>query len=225
MVRVRGWLAEAWDLIGADMPVFLVAGFLTISLSMLSLFILTLPLISGLCIMFSEKLQGNKPELSHLWEGLSSRFPAAITIWIIYMIAAVPFDVVNFYLNAVGGPWRAVGVSIITIGLWALSLPLFFTLPLIADRDVSARDAISLSWAQVRPRWGGILAAEIVYTIVMVCGLLACGVGIIITLPVVVGAMMLAYRELYRDFAVPQMIPIKDPGEPHGEGEDDAQDQ
>jgi hypothetical protein len=217
MVRVRGWLAEAWDLVGADTPVFLLAAFLTISLSLLSLFILFLPLVSGLCIMFSEKLQGNKPELSHLWEGLSSRFPAAITIWIIYMIAAVPFDAVNFYLNSVGGPWRAVGMLVITIGLWALSLPLFFTLPIIADRDVSARDAIALSWAQVRPRWGGILAAEIVYTLVMVCGLLACGVGIIITLPIVVGAIMLAYREFYRDFEVPQMIPIKDPDENKGE--------
>ena len=214
MVRVRGWLAEAWDLVGADMPVFLLAAFLTISLSLLSLFILFLPLVSGLCIMFSEKLQGNKPELSHLWEGVSSRFPASITIWIIYMVAALPFDAVNLYLNNLGGPWRAIGVLAITIGLWALSLPLFFTLPIIADRDVSARDAIRLSWAQVRPRWGGILAAEIVYTLVMVCGLLACGVGIIITLPVVVGAMMLAYREFYRDFEVPQMVPIKDPDQP-----------
>jgi hypothetical protein len=217
MVRVRGWLAEAWDLVGADLPVFTVAAFLAISLSLLSLFILTMPLMAGLCIMFSEKLQGNKPELSHLWEGLSSRFPAAIVIWIISMLVTFPFDVANFYLNVLGGPWRYVGVSCIVIGLWLIAVPLFFTLPIIADRDVSARDAIRLSWPQVRPRWGGILLAVIVYSLVMFCGVIACGVGIIITVPVVVGAMMLAYSELFRGFEVPEMIPIKEPDGSEGE--------
>ena len=211
MVRVRGWLTEGWDLVGADLPVFTLAAFLTITLSLFSLFILALPLVAGLCIMFSEKLQGNQPELSHLWEGLTTRFPAAIVIWIIYMLAAVPFDALNLYLNSLGGPWRTVGIAAILVGLWLVFLPLFFTLPLIADRDLSARDAIRLSWAQVRPRWRGILLAEIVYTLVMGCGVLACGAGLILTLPVVLGAMMLAYHELFAGFEVPQMIPIKDP--------------
>lgn len=221
MSRARGWLAEAWDLIGADLPVFVVAGFLTISLSLLTAFILALPLVAGLCLMFSEKQQGNKPELAHLWEGVSSRFPAAVSIWVIMMLATLPFDIGNFYLYGMRGtlptdthswtPGSTLGLLLVFLGLWIVSTPLFFCLPLIADRDVSARDALRLSWAQVRPRWGGILAAVIVYSVVMMFGIIACGVGIIITLPLVVGAQMLAYREFFRDFEVPQLIPIKEP--------------
>lgn len=222
MVRVRGWLAEAWDLIGADLPIFAVAGFLTIAISLFTAFILFLPLVAGLCLMFSEKLQGNKPELAHLWEGVTSRFPAAITVWVILMLTTLPFDFANAYLHGMEGFFPAIGIIIVFAGLWLVGTPLFFCLPLIADRDVSARDALRLSWAQVRPRWGGILAAVIVYSLVMLFGVIACGVGVIITLPLIVGAQMLAYREYFRDFEVPRMIPIKEPS--GSEGEDNAQD-
>jgi hypothetical protein len=222
MVRARGWLTASWDLIGADLPVFAVAGFLTISVSLVTLFIMAMPLVTGLCIMFSEKLQGNKPQLAHLWEGAGSRFPAAISIWVVMMLAALPFDATNAYLHDMKGALPTIGVVVVFLGLWLVSTPLFFCLPTIADRDVSARDALRLSWAQVRPRWGGILAAVIVYSIVMLFGIIACGVGIIITLPLVVGAQMLAYREYFRDFEVPQLIPIKEPVA--SEGEEDAKD-
>jgi hypothetical protein len=217
MVRVRGWLAEAWDLVGADLPVFAVAAFLTITASLFTAFILALPMVAGLCLMFSEKLQGNKPELAHLWEGLSSRFPAAISVWVIMMLAAIPFDGINYYLHSLRGPWPDIGVGVIFVGLWLVCTPLFFAIPLIADRDLSAMAAVRLSWSQVRPRWGGIFLATVVYSLVMMVGVLACGFGIIITLPLVVGAQMLAYRELLRDVEVPQLIPIKDPGTSGGE--------
>jgi len=216
-MRVRGWLSEAWALVGADLPVFAIAAFLTITASLFTGFILALPMVAGLCLMFSEKLQGNKPELVHLWEGLSSRFPAAISVWIIMMLAAIPFDGVNYYLHSLGGLWPWVGVLVVFAGLWLVYTPLFFALPLIADRDLSALSAIRLSWSQVRPRWGGLFLATVVYTLVMMVGVLAFGVGIILTLPVIVGAQMLAYRELLRDIEIPQMIPIKDPGTSGGE--------
>jgi uncharacterized membrane protein len=186
------------------------AAFVTISLSLLTLFILALPLLAGLCLMFSEKLQGNKPELSQLWEGVSNRFPAAIVIWVLYMIAVVPFDAVNVYLRDLGPVWTQLGLIPILLGHLIVSTPLFFCLPLIADRDVSALEALRLSWGQVRPRWRGIFACCVVYTLMMMVGVIACGVGIILTLPVVIGAQMLAYHELFRNVEVPRMIPIKE---------------
>ncbi|MEI6503577.1 MAG: hypothetical protein WCP21_21405 [Armatimonadota bacterium] len=222
MVRARGWLSEAWALVGADLPVFAVAAFLTITGSLFTGFILALPMVAGLCLMFSEKLQGNRPELAQLWEGLSSRFPAAISIWIIMMLAAIPFDGLNYYLHSLRGPWPWVGVLAVFAGLWLVYTPLFFAIPLIADRDVSALTAIRLSWSQVRPRWGGIFFATALYSLVMMVGVLACGVGIILTLPVVVGAQMLAYHELLRDVEIPQMIPIKDPGTGGGESHEES---
>ena len=81
-------------------------------------------------------------------------------------------------------------------GLWIVGTPLFFSLPLIADRDVSAAEVVQLSWALVRPRSPSILACTVVYGLALLFGVFACGLGIIITLPLVIGALVLAYRDL-----------------------------
>lgn len=220
-LRLRAWLSEAWALVGADLPVFTLAAFITISLSLLSAFILALPLLAGLCIMFSEKMQGHKPTLGHLWEGVSSRFPASITVWVFYLAASLPVWTMSSYLQYLRLSWWAV----VMVALWQMLAwtPLFFVLPLIADRDLSAREATKLSWNRVRPLVGGIFACAVVYSIVMLFGVFACGVGVMLTLPVVIGAQMLAYRDVVGDFAVPKMIPIKEPepgeGDEHGKEE------
>lgn len=209
MVRVRGWLREAWNLVGADLPLFSLAAFLTISLSLFSFFILALPLIAGLCIMFLEKLQGRRPQLAHLWEGLTSFFPAALVIWIILMVAAIPFDLLNYYLQSRAAPWPTVGVGVVFAGLWLIGTPLFFALPLIADRDLSGWDAAKLSWTLVRPCWPSILGCAVVYSLVLLFGVFACGLGIIFTLPLAVGALMLTYRDLVGNSAWTPMTPMR----------------
>ena len=210
MARVRGWLIQAWDLVGADLPLFSLAAFLTISLSLFSFFILAFPLTAGLCIMFLEKLQGRQPQLSQLWEGLTNFFPATIVIWVTLMVAAVPFDLLNYYLQSRAAPWPTVGVGVVFAGLWLVATPLFFTLPLIADRDLSGWDAIKLSWSQVRPRWPSILGCAVVSSLLLLFGVFACGFGIIITLPLVVGALVLTYRDLVGNAAWTPMTPLRE---------------
>ena len=219
-VRLGAWLSQAWDLVGADLPTFSLAAFIVTSLTLLSLCTLALPLLAGMCIMFLEKRQGNRPTLGHLWEGFY-RFPAAIVIWIIYLGAGLPFLLLNSYLYAHGHSWGALGVAVEFLGHCLIATPLFFCIPLIADRDVSAREAVRLSWAKVRPHLGGILAAVFVYTLVLVFGLIACGVGVILTLPLVVAAQMLAYCDLYGEFEVPRMSPFKETAKEESENEHD----
>jgi len=218
-MRVRGWLREAWDLIGVDLPLFTMAAFLAIALSLLSAGILALPLGVGLCIMFLEKLHGRTPELKHLWEGITDHFPASIVVYMVYMLASVPFDVANFLLHTRPAPWPTVGILIVWVGLWLIGTPLFFCLPLIADRDLSARDALRLSWARVRLQPLAIFRDVIAGSVVALFGLFACGVGLVITLPLVMGALVLAYRDLVGNFAVPQMTSLRE--ETTNEVEDD----
>lgn len=216
MARPWRWLREAWDLIGEDLPIFSVAAFLTISLSFLTAFIIALPLYAGLCIMLLEKLQGNKPTLGHLWEGLTSRFPAAISIWVVYMVVALPFDVVNFYLHGLPAPWPTLGIASVIIGLTVVSTPIFFCLPLIADRDLSAQDALRLSWSRVWPQWRVVLGAVSVCILMAMFGVFACGLGIIIVLPLIAAIQVLACREIVGDADVPRLIPIKEPTQSEG---------
>lgn len=209
-MRPVRWVKAGWELVGADLPVFTVAAFVAISLTLLSAFILGLPLLVGLCIMFLEKLQGNRPTLGHLWEGFG-RFSAAIVLWILYLLAGIPFMVGNAWL-AYGGGWGTwAGVLLEGAGHVLLATPLLLALPLIADRDISARDALRLSLTATRSRWGELLLAAIVYTAMVLMGVVACLVGVLLTLPVVAGAMILAYKELAGDLERPHLTPLRDP--------------
>lgn len=207
-MRLRLWLREAWDLVGADLPLFSVAAFLTISLSLLSAFILAVPLAVGMCIMFLEKLNGRPAELRHLWEGLTQHFPASILIYIIAMLVSIPFDLANYFLQSRPAPWPFVGILVVLVGLWLIGTPLFFCLPLIADRDLSAREALRLSWSRVRAQPLTVLAAVVTCSLVLLVGVFACGLGVIITLPLVVATLVLAYRDLVGNFAAPQMTSL-----------------
>lgn len=207
-MRPRVWLREAWDLVGEDLPIITLAAFLTIGLSLISAFILAMPLSVGLCIMLLERAQGRRPELSQLWEGLTQHFPAAITVWIVVLVAAIPFDVLDYYLHSFGAPWPGIGVAIAILGRCLIFTPLLFAAPLIADRDLSAKDAITISWQRVRPQFVSVFGTVIVYAGVLIFGLFACGFGLAITLPLVAGATVLAYRDVVGNFAAPSLTSL-----------------
>ena len=208
-VRVRAWLGEAWELVGADLPLFSLAAFLTITLSLCSLFILTLPLLAGLCIMFLEKLHGRPPELGHLWEGITQHFPASIAVYFVAMLASVPFDVAHYAMRALPPPWPAVGLLTLFLSLWLIGAPLFFALPLIADRDLSAREALRLSWVSARAQPWVVLLAVAVCAGALLLGAFACGFGLLITLPLVAAVLVVACRDVVGNREVPQMTSLK----------------
>ena len=72
---------------------------------------------------------------------------------------------------------------------------LMFSIPLIVDRGMGAVDAMSKSWNVLK---GEMLMATLFYivvSIVGVIGVLACGVGLLVTFPLLVLSVALAYRD------------------------------
>lgn len=195
MARLRSWLAGAWELVGADLPVFSLAAFLTIAGTLLSVWILVGPLTVGLCIMFLEKLQGRRPSLAHLAEGFS-RFPAAVFVWGVYLVGLIPFSAIHwgiYMLMRRTSPW---GLLVEAIGHLVVATPLLFAIPLVAHRELGGTEAVVASWRLVRPILPLALVTVGVLSLLLLLGLFACGVGIILTVPVAVGTVVLAYRAL-----------------------------
>jgi len=124
------------------------------------------------------------------------------------------------FLYQRGASWAWVGVTSEFVGHCLIWTPLLFCVPLIADRDCSARQAIRLSWARVRQDVVRFCGCVVVFTLVLLLGVFACAVGVILTLPLVVAAQVLAYEELFEGFEVPRMTPIKEPASRAEGGED-----
>lgn len=195
VARLRGWLAGAWELVGADLPIFSLAAFLTIAGTLLSAWILAAPLTVGLCVMFLEKLQGHRPQLSHLAEGLS-RFPAAVFIWAVYLVGLIPFSAIHVGTYALTQGTSRWGLLAEAIGHLVVATPLLLAAPLVAHRDLGGREAVGASWRLVRTVLPLAFIMVSVLSLLLILGLFACGVGIILTLPVAVGTLVLAYRDI-----------------------------
>jgi uncharacterized membrane protein len=144
-----------------------------------------------------------------------------VTIWVIVCLATLPFSALNFLLYSRGSGWTWLGVGVEFVGHSLIWTPLLFCVPLIADRDCSARQATRLSWARVRRDVARFFGCVVVFTLVLLLGVFACGVGIILTLPLVVAAQVLAYHELFEGFEVPQMTPIRAPASGAEGGDED----
>ncbi len=195
-MRLRAGLSQAWALIGADLPLFVLAASLITALSLISAFILFFPLLVGLCGMFLERRRGRRPELSQLWEGLFHYFPAAFTLWLLFLLAALPLHLLDLWLHSLQSPGPAVGVLIVLLGLSFLAVPALFALPLIAEQDLSAWEALQLSVRLVKPHWLRLWGLLLFMGALIALGVFACGVGLFITLPLVVALLIVAYIQI-----------------------------
>lgn len=101
----------------------------------------------------------------------------------------------------------AAGVSMLVLGgvLCAVAVPIviylstcwYFTLPLIIDKRLDFWPAMKLSRAVVRKHWWSVFGLLFVCGLVAMLGLLACGIGVLWTWPIALGAMMYAYEDMF----------------------------
>jgi hypothetical protein len=79
-----------------------------------------------------------------------------------------------------------------------LSINWMFTLPLIVDRRLDFWTAMTTSWRQVMRHWWSLFGLVLVAGLLNVAGMLLCGVGVLFSMPIVLGAIILAYEVLFR---------------------------
>ncbi len=72
-----------------------------------------------------------------------------------------------------------------------------FTLPLIIDRKMSFWPAMQASWKMVGKHWWQMFALVILVALINVVGVLLCCVGLLVTIPVGLGALMYAYESIF----------------------------
>jgi len=85
-----------------------------------------------------------------------------------------------------------------------VSVSYFFALVLVFDRRLGFWDAMELSRKMVGKHWGTVFALSVVCGLILVAGFFACCVGLVVSTPVAVGAMMCAYERIFASNRVPQ---------------------
>ena len=180
MIRTGEWLSEGWELFKQDWLMHVVVMLILTVASGVSGGILNGPLMCGYYYMIFKKLQDptGSMELGDIGKGFEV-FVNALVAWLLV------------------GVFTSVGLIACLVGQIVVYALLIFVYPLIMDRRMDFWPAIEASFEKTKDDWLGWSVFMLLIGLVNVAGMIACGVGILVTGPVTCIAMALAYRDIF----------------------------
>jgi uncharacterized membrane protein len=100
-------------------------------------------------------------------------------------------------LGLVSGFLNTIGFMLCVIPGIYLSVSWIFALPLVIDRNLPFWDAMELSRKVVAKHWFITFAFLLVIGLLAACGVIACCVGLFVTMPIASLALMYAYEDIF----------------------------
>jgi hypothetical protein len=100
-------------------------------------------------------------------------------------------------LGLVNGILSTIGYLLCIIPGLYLSVSWIFALPLLIDRNLPFWDAMELSRKVVAKHWFITFAFVLVMGLLAACGVIACCVGVFVTMPIATVALMYAYEDIF----------------------------
>lgn len=178
MVKTGEWLSEAWSIVQQDLwahvLIFLVVGLVS------SIPLLGPAMMAGYIMIVLRKLRNPAytPAVGEVFEGFQLFVPALL-------------------VGIVGGIIANLGLIACIVGVFATTALVMFAMPLVVDRKLDFWPAIQESMDKVKPNLFPWSMFVLLVGLVYMLGAVLCGVGILVTGPIAVVALMIAYRETF----------------------------
>ncbi len=195
----RGWAllkAHFWPLVGITALMMLLIGIADSILVRVSSFrsdygqenhdntsllglLLTGPLFAGLFLYFLKTMRGEKVTVETAFAGFGARF---LHLFLVHLVAC--------FLIGLGF------VCFVIPGIYLL-VAWCFALVLAMDKGLDFWPAMELSRKMVNKHWWSLLGCLLVLGLVVAAGLMACGLGVFITIPLAIAAFLYAYEDIF----------------------------
>jgi hypothetical protein len=178
-----GWdliKSDFWMLVGASVVATLIAsgGFIPYVSGMFAL-ILGGPMIGGLYGMLLKKIRRQPASFPDIFLGFS--------------VAFVPLMLTSL----IAGILTGLGLLLCILPGIYLGVSWIFSLALVMDRKMDFWPAMELSRKVVSKHWWLAFGLAIVIGLVAILGLLACFVGVLVTIAIAEAALMHAYEDIF----------------------------
>ncbi|HEY5345492.1 MAG TPA: DUF4339 domain-containing protein [Verrucomicrobiae bacterium] len=135
--------------------------------------------MAGLFKYYLKLIRGEPATISDAFGGFGSRTGQLILLSLVQMTLVM----VGYALCIIPGIYLTVA--------WYLAIPL------VIDRQLDFWPAMQLSRRMVSKHWFVVFAAMLVFGLVAMIGIIACGIGIFVTMPVGTIALMYAYETVF----------------------------
>jgi hypothetical protein len=219
-----GCISEGWNLVKDQYGLFLGITFVGMLLAGLVPFgIIMGPMYCGIFLALFMKMRGEPIEFGTLFKGFDY-FVESLVVTLLIIVASVvfmvPVVIAFFVLIALGvgmGESMQSGgaAALITIPLIALLVLaitafsvfiygwMFFTYPLLVDRNMQAFPALKLSAKAIWANKWGVLGLMLLNWLLSMLGALLCYIGLFLYLPIMFGAFAVAYRRIFPELGPP----------------------
>jgi uncharacterized membrane protein len=171
------WVGQGWDLVKADLGSFVVLALVTMLLSTLVPIILQGPLFAGFHIFCMKKTLGRHAEFADLFTGFNFFIPALVASLVIGLFVGI-------------GTLLCIIPGIVVAAMYK------FTYLFIVDKRMDFWPAMQASHAVVKNDYFGFTMFLIALALINLLGLVCCLVGLLVTMPISVAAITVAYKEI-----------------------------
>lgn len=183
-VRTGEWISTAWTLVTGQVWMFMLIALLMIVVSSVVPIILQGPMIIGMHIVCWRVLLGGRADPGDLFKGFNYFVPA--------LVASLLIAIFSF-----------LGLIACLVGALVVAAIFQFTYLFIVDRNMDFWPAMQASHAVVKQDYMGFLLFLLALIGINILGVLACVVGLLVTIPLHYLAVTLAYKDLV-GFASPE---------------------
>ncbi len=177
MIKTGEWISEAWELVKQDLWMHVL---IVLVLGVLSGVPLIGPaMLAGYYLIIFRKLTGQRaPAVGDIFEGFQLFVPALL-------------------VGIVGGLIAGLGVIACIVGVFVTTAMVMFAMPLVVDRKMDFWPAIQMSMDKVKENYVGWGVFVLALMGVQLLGVIACGVGVFVAMPVIYVATAIAYRDTF----------------------------
>lgn len=202
---------EAWELIKPHFWLLFAISVVGLMIGGATLYILTGAMICGIMYCFLEVIDGREPKFESLFKGFSFWKPGLFVFAVMFIPTMLVIGLIYLPVMAAAVMGQRMSQEelvsflagvflvdfIVMIIMVCIHTLLLFAFPLIVDKQLGGWESIKLS---VRGVWGnlnGVAGLWAVGFIVSLVGLLLFCVGVYLTIPIIIGAHVVAYRKIF----------------------------
>ena len=202
---------QYWTIVGLSFVALLVASFIPMALGVG-------PMMIGMFRCFEKREKGGLADFNDVFSGFDQFLEGLLVMlmmFVVNIVLLIPILGVGFFVilmpvleQAQGGPPTDAQVtSMIAMFLLfypalllasiAAYLPFVFAFQLIADKKLTAWEAVTQSFQAVMKNPMGIIWMMLVYTVLNMFAAIACYVPLFLLMPLIYGAIHILYRDVF----------------------------
>ena len=206
-VKIVKWIEEGFNLYKNNFTTLVLAALIALVLSTVTIGILTGPMIAGLIIITLQLLRkaAPKPEAGVVFRG----FRYFLNTFLFVLIWGIAILVGSLLV----GWFPIIGQLLSLFFIYAAQAFLMFGLYLIVDKQMDFWPASQKSIRTVKTNFWPFFGLAAIASIIGSIGALAIGIGVVLTIPIQICILAVAYQEIFIE-ARPSATPDESSQEP-----------